>query len=124
MAWRTPDERQGDLFGAPPPPARTRLRRRARKPDDTATITEPENVEALAQRLSRAEIDELFVVLPDDILADAVLAGTRELKRRAAREARQHRARRGPMRSSSLTRTTERIAAEWARGGHVDDDEF
>ena len=121
MAWRAPDEHQGDLFGTPALPVPVRPRHRARKLDD-ALSAGPETIEALAQRLSRAEIDELLVTLPDDVLADAMLAGTRELKRRAAREARQHRTKRGTPRSSLLTRAAERLATEWTMGGHLDDD--
>ncbi len=119
---RISDERQGDLFGvlALPPLPGKRLCSSRLSPVPLVTQAESESLTALAERITRADIDEFVPALSDDALVDAVVAGTRELKLRLAREARQPKHKRRP--SSPLRRAGERIGAEWGRGN--DEDEF
>jgi hypothetical protein len=84
------DERQGDLFGALPPPAK--LARRVSSPP------KPKRAEPLEPALTspgklgatptRPEIDELLEELPDQELAYLVVEATRLVKRRLVRQGR------------------------------------
>jgi hypothetical protein len=81
------DERQGDLFGAPPP--RAKPARRAASPvrvADEAPAWETASLAALGQRVTRAEIDDLLDGLPDEELAYLVVKAVRAVKRRIAQE--------------------------------------
>ncbi len=119
---RISDERQGDLFGvlALPPSPGKRLRSARHSPLPLVTQAEPESTTALAGRITRADLAEFVPALSDDALVDTIVAGTRELKLRLAREARQSKQKRRS--SSPLRRAGEHIVAEWGRGN--DEDEF
>jgi hypothetical protein len=80
------DERQGDLFGAPPPPARPAGRTSPPKlvREETRTL-EPVSLATLGARATRPEIDELLDRLPDQELAYLAVEATRLVKRRLAR---------------------------------------
>lgn len=80
------DERQGDLFGVPPPPAKPI--RRAAAPGRTVEAAPAREAVALAtsgQRVTRAEIDDLLDSLPDQELACLAVEVTRLVKRWLAR---------------------------------------
>jgi len=80
------DERQGDLFGAPLPPARPARRvsppRTAR---EKAVAPEPVSLGNLGAKATRPEIDEFLDCLPDQELAYLVVEAARLVKRRLAR---------------------------------------
>jgi hypothetical protein len=80
------DERQEDLFGAPPPPAqparRTSLPKLARK-KTTAPVSV--SLGELGQRVTKPEIDDFIDGLPDQELAYLVVEATRLVKRRLTR---------------------------------------
>ena len=77
------DERQGDLFGAPPPPAKPVRRTSPPRPvrDDTRA---PEPV-SLGAKATRPEIDELLNGMRDQELAYLAVEATRLVKRRLVR---------------------------------------
>jgi hypothetical protein len=80
------DERQGDLFGAHPPPAKPV--RRASPPMPTRKETpapEPVSLGNLGARATRPEIDDFLDGLPDQELAYLLVEATRLVKRRLAR---------------------------------------
>ena len=119
------DERQVDIFGAilPVPPASAPALSSARQtkpkqnrgrvrpaPNDKAP-TET-SMDALASRLSPAELDELAAVLSDDALAHLTLAAIRQLRRRLARSGGRSGGSRGKGRASALERIARQLAAE------------
>jgi|SRR4051794_31748608 hypothetical protein len=80
------DERQGDLFGAPPPPAKPSRRSSLPKPVRGETqAPEPVSLATLGAKATRPEIDELLPDMPDQELAYLVVEATRLVKRRLAR---------------------------------------
>jgi hypothetical protein len=83
---RVRDERQGDLFGAPPPAAKPA--RRASSPKtvrEEARAPEPMSLANFGARPTGPEIDEFLDGLPDQELAYLVVEATRVVKRRLAR---------------------------------------
>jgi hypothetical protein len=80
------DEPQGDLFGAPPPPAKTARQASPPKlaPEETSAL-EPVLLGELGQRVTKPEIDEFLHGLPDQELAYLVVEATRLIKRRLTR---------------------------------------
>jgi hypothetical protein len=76
------DERQGDLFGAPPPPAKPAPRASPLKPAREET---PAPLGTLGAKATRPEIDDFLDGLPDQELAYLVVEATRLVKRRLAR---------------------------------------
>jgi hypothetical protein len=84
------DERQGDLFRAPPPPAKLARRissppKRKRDEPPEPALTSPGKLGATP---TRPEIDELLKELPDQELAFLVVEATRLVKRRLVRQGR------------------------------------
>jgi hypothetical protein len=80
------DERQGDLFGAPPPPSKPARRTSLPKPArEERPAPEPVSLGTLGARATRLEIDELLEGLPDRELAHLLVEATRSVKRRLAR---------------------------------------
>ena len=80
------DERQGDLFGAPPPPAKPARRTSPPKPAREETpAPEPVSLATLGAKATRPEIDELLDGMPDQELAYLAVEATRLVKRRLAR---------------------------------------
>ena len=77
------DERQGDLFGAPPPPDKPVRRASPPKPAPAKAMA-PESVSMgkLGAKVTRPEIDEFLDSLPDQELAYLVVEATRLVKRR------------------------------------------
>ncbi len=80
------DERQGDLFGAPPPPAKPVHRTSPARPVREETPA-PERVSlgTLGAKATRPEIDELLDGMPDQELAYLAVEATRLVKRRLVR---------------------------------------
>ena len=79
------DERQGDLFGAPPPPAKPVRRTSPPRPVREETqAPEPMSLGTLGAKATRPEIDELLDGMPDQELAYLVVEATRLVKRRLA----------------------------------------
>ena len=80
------DERQGDLFGALPSPAkparRTSPPKLARK---EVPAPEPVSLSEIGNRVTKPEIDEFMGGLPDQELAYLVVEATRLVKRRLTR---------------------------------------
>lgn len=76
-------------------------------------------MDALAARVSPAELDELAAALPDDALAHFVLAAVRQLRRRLARAG--GRSGGGKGHGSVLERTARQLAAELGGAGGSDD---
>jgi hypothetical protein len=80
------DERQGDLFGAPPPPAKPARRTSPPKPArDETRAPEPASLGTLGAKATRPEIDELLDGMPDQELAYLAVEATRLVKRRLTR---------------------------------------
>ena len=80
------DERQGDLFGAPPPPAKPVRRAVPPKPvQEEALPPEPVSLGRLGAKATRPEIDAFLDGLPDQELAYLAVEATRLVKRRLAR---------------------------------------
>jgi hypothetical protein len=80
------DERQGDLFGAPPPPAKLARRTPPLRPvREGARAGEPVSLGALGAKATRPEIDELLDGMPDQELAYLAVEATRLVKRRLTR---------------------------------------
>ena len=79
------DERQGDLFGAPPPPDKPARRTSHRSPPVRSSGPEPVSMGKLGAKATRPEIDEFLDGLPDQELAYLVVEATRLVKRRLAR---------------------------------------
>ena len=80
------DERQGDLFGAPPPPSNPARRTASPKPVlEETQISEPVSLGTLGAKATRPEIDELLDGMPDQELAYFALEATRVVKRRRVR---------------------------------------
>jgi hypothetical protein len=81
------DERQGDLFGAPPPPAKPARRTSSPKPMREETRAgEPVSLGVLGAKATRPEINELLDGMPDQELAYLAIEATRLVKRRLTRE--------------------------------------
>ena len=80
------DERQGDLFGAPPPPAKPVRRTSPPRPAREETrAPEPVLLGTLGAKATRPEIDELLDGMPDQELAYLAVEATRLVKRRLVR---------------------------------------
>jgi hypothetical protein len=80
------DERQGDLFGVPPPPARLARRASPPKPEREEMLApDPVSLGKLGVSATRPEIDELLDGLPDQELAYLAVEATRLVKRRLTR---------------------------------------
>jgi hypothetical protein len=80
------DERQGDLFGAPPSPAKP-VRRTSppRLVREETQAPEPVSLGTLAAKATRPEIDEFLDGMPDQELAYLAVEAMRLVKRRLAR---------------------------------------
>lgn len=117
------DERQADLFGAPPapPPVAPKVVRSRRKllPADPPAA-DPETATAFAVRATEADLDELVTALNDEALAQLALLSARQLKRRLARAGGRKRPNGRGRRPSALDKAGTLLAAEWAR--EVEDD--
>ena len=81
-------------------------------------VAEP-GIEALARRLSPAELDEFVAALSDDALASLALEAVRQVRRRLVRGGGQRKGA-GKARASPLERTARQLAAEL--GGQAGDD--
>jgi hypothetical protein len=80
------DERQGDLFGASPPPAKPTRRTAPPRPvREEIQRSEPVSLGTLGAKATRPEIDEFLDGMPDQELAYLAVEATRLLKRRLAR---------------------------------------
>lgn len=80
------DERQGDLFGAPEPPAKPARRTPPPKPvREEIRAGKTVSLEALGSKATRPEIDELLDDMPDQELAYLAVEATRLVKRRLTR---------------------------------------
>jgi hypothetical protein len=80
------DERQGDLFGAPPPPAKPVRRTSTPKPVREETqAPEPVSLGTLGAKATRPEIGEFLDGMRDQELAYLAVEATRLVKRRLAR---------------------------------------
>jgi len=80
------DERQGDLFGAPPPPVKPVRRTSPPRPVREETrAPEPVSLGTLGAKATRPEIDELLDGMPDQELAYLAVEATRLVKRRLVR---------------------------------------
>jgi hypothetical protein len=111
---RVRDERQGDLFGAPPPPAkpvrRTSLPKAAR---DVAPPLDPVSLGNLGAKATRPEIDEFLDGMPDQGLAYLAVEATRLMKRRLSRRQGRGPRPKGPgQRPSPLDDALRRIGGE------------
>ena len=111
---RIRDERQGDLFGAPPPPAKPV--RRASPPTaarEEALAPEPVSLSSLGTRATRPEIDDFLDGMPDGVLAYLVVEATRLVKRRLAHGQGRGLRTKGPgMGKTPLDDAVRRVAAE------------
>lgn len=129
-----PDRRQQDFFGVPeaepklPPakvpgpqspsrPARGRRRKEAKPPNGDGR--EDDGIERQLARLSPAELRQLAAILPDEALAQLLLAAVRQLKRRLVQVGR------GGSRAgtSVLERAVRQLVAELGDQGG-DEEEF
>lgn len=80
------DERQGDLFGAPPPPSKPTRRTAPPKPVlEEIEAPEPVSLGTLGAKATRPEIDKLLDSMRDQELAYLAVEATRLVKRRLAR---------------------------------------
>jgi hypothetical protein len=80
------DERQGDLFGASPPPSKPARRTSPPTPVlEETQAPEPVSLAALGVKATRPEIDELLDGMPDQELAYLAVEATRLVKRRLVR---------------------------------------
>jgi len=111
---RVRDERQGDLFGVPPPPAKPV--RRAFPPKaarEEALAQEPVSLSSLGTRVTRPEIDDFLDGMPDQELSYLVVEATRLVKRRLARgQGRGPRTKGLGMGKTPLDDAVRRVAAE------------
>ena len=107
------DERQGDLFGTPPPPAKS-ARRVAPSKLAREGPRAPERVSpgALGASATRPEIDELLEELSDQELAYQVVEATRLVKRRLVRQGRRPRPKGDRKGKSPLGDALRRIGGE------------
>src|SRR3712207_552301 len=108
------DERQGDLFGAPPPPPKPTRRTAPPKPVlEETEAPEPVSLGTLGAKATRPEIDELLDSMPDQELAYLAVEATRLVKRRLARgQARGPRPKGAGSGRSPLDDALHRIAGE------------
>ena len=108
------DERQGDLFGAPPPPAKPARRTSLPKPArEEIRAVGPVSVGALGAKATRPDSDVLLDGMPDQDLAYLAIEATRLVKRRLAREQGRGLRPRGPgRRQSPLDDALRRIGGE------------
>ena len=109
------DERQGDLFGAPPAPS-TKPPRRTPAPK-LERVEEPASARAApttpVKALTKPTIDEILEDMPDRELADLVVEATRLVKRRLARgQGRGLRSKGAGRQTSPLTDALHRIGRE------------
>jgi hypothetical protein len=105
------DERQGDLFGAPPPPAKPA--RRTSLPRSVREETRAPEPMLLGAKATRPEIDELLAGMPDQELAYLAVEATRLVKRRLARgQGRGLRSQTGGRGKSALDDVLRRIGGE------------
>jgi hypothetical protein len=80
------DERQGDLCGATPPPAKPARRTSLPKPVcEESKTPEPMLLATLGAKATRPEIAELLDDMPDQELAYLAVEATRLVKRRLVR---------------------------------------
>jgi hypothetical protein len=80
------DERQGDLCGATPPPAKPARRTSLPKAVcEESKTPEPMLLATLGAKATRPEIDELLDDMPDQELAYLAVEATRLVKRRLVR---------------------------------------
>jgi hypothetical protein len=79
------DKRQGDLFGAPPPPAKPARRTSPPKPAREEIPAAPASLATLGAKATRPEIDKLLDSMPDQELAYLAVEATRLVKRRLVR---------------------------------------
>jgi hypothetical protein len=117
------DERQADIFGTtlpaqpepPTPPARQsegkQAKSRAPAPQDHQDAPAAPGIDALAARLSAAELDEFAAVLSNESLAHLALAVVRQLRRRLARAGGKSRSS-GKGRAAILERAARQLATE------------
>jgi hypothetical protein len=108
------DERQGDLFGAPPLAARPARRPSPPKPACEETpAPDPVSVGKLGVTATRPEIDEFLDGLPDQELAYLAVEATRLVKRRLIRgQGRGLRPKTGGRGTSPLDDALRRITGE------------
>lgn len=78
------DERQGDLFGAPPPPAKLARRTSQPRPMLEESPAAPASLATFGAKATKPEIDELLDGMPDQELAYLAVEATRLVKRRLA----------------------------------------
>jgi hypothetical protein len=111
---RVRDERQGDLFRAPPPPAKPVRRASPTKAArEEALALEPVSLSNLGARATRPEIDDFLDGMPDQALAYLVIEATRLVKRRLARGQGRGLRTKGPgMGKTPLDDAVRRVAAE------------
>jgi hypothetical protein len=107
------DERQGDLFGPPPPLANPARRASPPKPaPEETSAPEPVLLGELGQRVTKPEIDEFLHCLPDQELAYLVVEATRLIKQRLTQKAGEGLRPKGASRGKSpLDDTFHRIAS-------------
>ena len=108
------DARQGDLFGATPPPAKPVRRAVPPKPvQEEALPPEPVLLGRLSAKATRSEIDAFLDGLPDQELAYLVVEAKRIAKRRLARgQGRGLRSRGAGRGHSALAEALRRLAGE------------
>jgi hypothetical protein len=95
------DERQGDLFGAPPSPAKPARRTSPPKlAREEVSAPEPVSLSEIGNRVTKPEIDEFMSGLPDQKLAYPVVEATRLVKRRLTRGQRRGFGPKGPTEES------------------------
>jgi len=105
------DERQADIFGATlpehPSPERTSPPQPKPRPEPAAP---PDlSLDALAERLSPADLEGLAAAVSDEALARLALAAVRQLRRRLARAGGRSRSKRP---TPALARAARQIAVE------------
>ena len=106
------DERQGDLFGAPPPPAKPVRRTAPSRPVREETRA-PVSLGTLGAKATRPEIDEFLDGMPDQELAYLALEATRLVKRRLVRgQGRGHRPKGASRGRAPLDEALHRIGGE------------
>ena len=106
------DERQGDLFGAPPPPDKP-VASPPKPAPAKAMAPEAVSMGKLGAKVMRPEIDEFLNSLPDQELAYLVVEATRLVKRRFTRgQGRGLRLNGGGCGRSSFDDALRRIAGE------------
>jgi hypothetical protein len=117
------DERQGDLFGAPPPSAKPARRTRPPKiAGEEAQAPDPVSLGTPGAKATRTEIDEFLDALPDQELAYLVVEATRVVKRRLARgQGRVARSRSSGWAQPPLTEALHRLGGELMQIDELDE---